>query len=168
MEYKVDYLWVSDHGVSMDGKNYIIALGSNKGDKKAQIEMAVERIKESVGELMAQSSLYETEPYGGVADGAFVNAAVVVRSTLEPHDVLQKLLHIESSMGRIRDKKWGNREIDLDIIFLIDQGVFTEVRSETLLVPHPEALKRDFVMAPALEAMSQLYPLKPVNYSLEP
>lgn len=134
---------------------YLIGLGSNTGDRTVFLNQAVDAIHSIVGPVTALSTIYETEPLGA-ADALFLNAAIRVLSNLNPDKVLASLLEIEKDLGRIRTKKWGNRTIDLDILLVQTSnphGVLLQARvdSESLTIPHPEMLQRDFVMIPAAE-----------------
>ena len=133
---------------------YLIALGSNLGDRSAQLRAAVSAVNSCIGPVLATAPIYVTEPIGA-ADQTFLNSAVTVASSLDPESVLSELLNIETKLGRVRAERWGNRLIDLDV--LLWQRLNTDGRwesaswaSPTLSVPHPEMLKRAFVMIPAV------------------
>lgn len=127
---------------------YLIALGSNSGDRLSYLASASFHIATEIGIISACSFIYETKPIGA-ADQAFYNAALVCQSSLDPISVLEKLLEIELRLGRKRQVRWGNRTIDLDIVLIQDRNKPLTVESETLSVPHKECLKRDFVLQPA-------------------
>lgn len=134
---------------------YLIALGSNTGDRLAQLNQAVESIHSLIGPVTSHSTVYETEPMGA-ADALFLNSAIRVLSNLNPDKVMASLLYIEKNLGRVRTEKWGNRSIDLDILLVQTKDrqsrlIQAIVDSETLTIPHPEMLQRDFVMIPASE-----------------
>lgn len=93
------------------------------------------------------SGLYETEPVGGPEQGPFLNAVMVIETELAPYELLEQLQRIESEAGRERGVRWGPRTLDLDII-ATDGGV---VRSAGLVVPHPQASEREFVIRPLVE-----------------
>lgn len=125
-----------------------IGLGSNIGDRAAYLAGAVERVAALEGvTLVAQSNLYETDPVGPVAQGAFLNAVLCVETSVAPEAFLVALLDIERSLGRVRDIHWGPRTIDLDILWM--EGVVHA--SATLTLPHPFAFERAFVLIPLLE-----------------
>ena len=90
------------------------------------------------------SGFYETEPVGYEQQGRFLNAAAEVKTSLEPLDLLDGLLAIERTMGRVREIKWGPRNIDLDILFYGDR-VLNHPR---LTLPHPLMHRRGFVLVP--------------------
>ncbi|WP_298532814.1 2-amino-4-hydroxy-6-hydroxymethyldihydropteridine diphosphokinase [uncultured Algibacter sp.] len=124
---------------------YHIALGSNKGDKLKNLQDAVDTIHVEIGNIKLISKVYKSPAFGFESDD-FFNACLVLESYLDSETVLQKLLRIETKMGRTRSegKGYEARVIDLDIIFAEDQIIDTE----TLKVPHPEMGKRRFVLQP--------------------
>ncbi|MCD8287074.1 MAG: 2-amino-4-hydroxy-6-hydroxymethyldihydropteridine diphosphokinase [Clostridia bacterium] len=122
-----------------------LALGSSLGDRKANLDMAVRKLTETRGIKVKRRSTYiESEPYGGVAKNKFFNAAVEISTYLTPHTLLTELNRIEAECGRTRTVKWGDRTLDIDIIFYGNEVI----RDADLIVPHPEYMKRDFVLAP--------------------
>lgn len=130
-----------------------IALGSNMGDKQGYLEMAVEKLKTTMGcEVMHISPFIQTAPYGVLDQDDFLNGAVELRTLLKPEELLEELHKIEQAAGRERTQRWGPRTLDLDIIFYDDEVIDTP----TLHIPHIEMHKRDFV----LEPMSQISPYK--------
>lgn len=128
---------------------YLIALGSNLGNRTHYLGRAVALIAEKVGEVIAQSPIWETKPVGP-GDGLFLNGALVCKSPLEPESAIAELLAIETTLGRIREERWGNRIIDLDLLLALDhQGQAIVLQTEMLTLPHPLMLERDFVLIPA-------------------
>ncbi len=126
-------------------KNAYIALGSNKGSKFDNLQEALTAIHNQVGTIRSISKIYKTEALGFEGDD-FFNACVLVETALKPKKLLKTLLQIEKDLGRERSKKEGyqSRTIDLDIIFYDDEIV----GSKSLVIPHPEAHKRQFVLQP--------------------
>ncbi len=125
-----------------------IGLGSNLGDRERYIERALAALKATPGvTLIAQASLYETEPVGLEDQPWFLNTAVEVRTTLPPQALLQRLKAIERALGRKARKRWGPREIDLDLLLYGDRVVC----EPDLTVPHPELARRRFALAPLAE-----------------
>lgn len=124
-----------------------IAIGSNIGDRRKNIETALKKIEESGLNIIKKSSIIETEPYGYKDQDKFLNGVVLVETDLNPFELLELLLNIEKEMGRERKIKWGPRNIDLDIIFYDDLVIDTE----NLKIPHPDAHNRTFVMGPISE-----------------
>jgi 2-amino-4-hydroxy-6-hydroxymethyldihydropteridine diphosphokinase len=126
-----------------------IGLGSNLGDRRANILEALARIRKLPDcRVTKESSLYESEPHGD-AKTWFVNGVIEIETTLSPENLLKKLKAIEAAMGRkrVKGKRWGSRIIDLDIL-LWNQEV---VQKKTLKIPHPEMHKRRFVLLPLAE-----------------
>jgi len=128
----------------------LIGLGSNLDSPIAQIQSAITRIQglKSI-RLLKQSPLYESLPQGPQDQNNFINAVILVESLLSPVALLEQLQRIEKDQGRIKYRHWGERVIDLDIIFY-DQREIKET-SPDLTIPHPQALLRDFVVIPALD-----------------
>lgn len=130
----------------------VIALGSNLGDREATLRAAVQELAATPGiTVLRASSLIETPALkpGGVDEEApaYLNAAVAVRTTLEPRELLGVLHGIEAGHGRERLERWGDRTLDLDIVSM---GGF-RVDEPDLVIPHPRAHERAFVLAPWLE-----------------
>jgi 2-amino-4-hydroxy-6-hydroxymethyldihydropteridine diphosphokinase len=127
----------------------VIAVGSNLGDRTAMFNAAVRALAEADGiEITAISTPIEPvalRPDGDDVDApAYLNAVVLVRTTLAPHALLTLLHAIENDNGRVRDERWGDRTLDLD---LID---YAGMQSSTtdLTLPHPRAHERAFVLRP--------------------
>ncbi len=138
---------------------YLIALGSNLGDRKYYIEQAIAAIRSQCGKVLEVAPFLETSPIGA-ADQLFINTALTLESTLEPLSLLNILLKIELELGRERKEKWGNRPIDLDIILWRSDAISQVYESPELSIPHPETLKRDFVLIPAKAiASDRIHPL---------
>ncbi len=131
----------------------VVALGSNIGDKVANVEHAVALLTEPGDiELTSRSRIYKTPPWGNTDQDWFVNACVGVRTGLDPHALLAKCLAVEEKMGRHRSEKWGPRIIDLDILVYGD----VDLSDDTLTVPHPHITKRAFVLAPMADIVPDL------------
>lgn len=126
--------------------------GSNIGDRAMHLQGAVERIETAAGALVALSALYVTEPWGNTRQPEFLNQALCIQTALQPEALMRVLLDIETSMGRRRTEKWGERIIDLDIIFYDDRVIDTE----GLHIPHRQAHLRNFVLAPLCEIAPDL------------
>jgi len=130
----------------------VLAFGSNLGARDDTIIDAMAEIGRVAGiEVVARSSLYETVAVKlhGLDELAprYLNAVAIVSTELAPHDLLSVLNGIEHSHGRVRDERWGDRTLDIDVI---TYGSL-EQSDETLTLPHPRAWQRDFVLAPWLE-----------------
>ncbi|MEI9907983.1 MAG: 2-amino-4-hydroxy-6-hydroxymethyldihydropteridine diphosphokinase [Actinomycetota bacterium] len=124
----------------------VIALGANLDDPRGSVELALTLLEQST-DLLARSSLYLTKPVGGPPQGDFINAVCIVETELPPQELLNLLHGIEKSMGRVRGEKWGPRVIDLDLITYGDERFV----SDELVLPHPLAHERQFVLEPWLE-----------------
>ena len=125
-----------------------LGLGSNLGDRRANIDDAVRRLGETRGVTVTKvSSIYETKPVGGREQPDFLNAACEVATELSPRELLREAQRIEREMGRVRTVRWGPRNIDIDILLcgdaVIDEGDLT--------VPHPRLAAREFVLRPLAE-----------------
>ena len=132
-----------------------IGLGSNLGDRAAHLHAALDRLR-TRGTVEAVSPFLETDPVGYAEQPRFLNAAVRLRTTLPPDDLLRELLSIETALGRVRTIRWGPRTIDLDLLLYNDL-----VRDEPVLtIPHPRMHERRFVLEPlATIAPGALHPL---------
>lgn len=129
-----------------------IALGSNMGDGRKNLDKAVENMNKNGVKVEKISTYIETEPYGYTEQDNFVNAVCIAETELSPRELLKTLLGIELEMGRVRLIRWGPRIIDLDILFYED----LIIDEEDLKVPHIEIQKRSFV----LEPMDEISPEK--------
>ncbi|MBI3982142.1 MAG: 2-amino-4-hydroxy-6-hydroxymethyldihydropteridine diphosphokinase [Gemmatimonadetes bacterium] len=118
-----------------------VALGSNLGDRTANLAFARERLARlPETELVAQSAVEETEPLGSVPQGLYLNQMVLLRTGLAPRALLEACLAIERAAGRERRTRWGPRTLDLDIV---RYGAL-QVHDADLVVPHPEVPRRPF------------------------
>ncbi|CAN5215129.1 hypothetical protein BH09ACT6_BH09ACT6_06080 [soil metagenome] len=127
----------------------VIALGSNLGDREATLRSAVAEVGALDGVIVdSVSSLYETDalkPQGvDLSAPSYLNAVMLVRSALTPHQLLDALQTIEQAHDRVRVERWGDRTLDLDIIAFADLEQYDDV----LTLPHPRAFERAFVLAP--------------------
>ena len=131
---------------------YLIALGSNLGDRGDALRQAQQLILSRCGLIAACASTYETAPVGA-ADQKFLNSALICHSAIDPEEFLAELLAIEIELGRVRTVRWGNRTIDLDLLLCRRRDDVKPVawESPSLTLPHPEILARDFVLVPAVE-----------------
>ena len=126
-----------------------VGVGSNLGDREQTIRRAVELLDEADGvDVVSLSTLRETEPWGPVEQPPFLNGAVSVETALEPHALLDVLLDVERSLGRVRaGERWGPRTIDLDVLLYGD----LVVDEPGLAVPHPRLHERRFALEPLAE-----------------
>lgn len=129
-----------------------IAMGSNLGEKKKNLLEALSNMENRGLNVLAVSSFIETEPYGVTDQPLFINAVVKIATELSAHDLLRALLDIEQKMGRVRKRHWGERNIDLDLLFY-DNLV---IKEHDLVLPHPDMQNRLFVLAPLAEIAGEV------------
>jgi 2-amino-4-hydroxy-6-hydroxymethyldihydropteridine diphosphokinase len=131
-----------------------LGLGSNVGDRRAMLSQAVAALPGRGVEVLASSSVYETQPVGLVLDQRdFYNACLRIRTAFEPEELLDACKDVERSLGRqAGGVRHGPRPIDVDVLLL--GGV--QFSSSRLTLPHPEVLSRRFVLVPLLELDSEL------------
>lgn len=131
----------------------IVALGSNLGDKVANIDRAITLLTEREDiRLLARSRNYATDPWGKTDQDWFVNAAVAVATELSPRQLLARCKEIERQMGRVTTERWGPRVIDLDLLAYRD----VTMSDEDLVLPHPHIAARAFVLAPLMDLAPDL------------
>jgi 2-amino-4-hydroxy-6-hydroxymethyldihydropteridine diphosphokinase len=131
-----------------------LGLGSNVGDRESHLRRAIDDLGAHSVAVDATSSLYETEPVGEILDQPdFLNAAVRIRTALEPEDLLAACKAIEADHGRdFGGQRHGPRPIDIDLLLLGN----LELSTERLILPHPEVRSRRFVLEPLLELDPEL------------
>ena len=129
----------------------VIALGSNIGDRLQFLKKAVDYIK-LLGNISTISPLYDTSPYGFTEQPNFLNAVLLLDTSLSATDLLYHLKKIEKNVGRKNRMRWGPREIDLDII-LYDE---MEIHTTSLTIPHPDFSQRIFVLRPLVDVAPNL------------
>lgn len=130
-----------------------LALGSNLGDRQATIRSAIEALGRAPGiHVVSASSLHETEPVGVPGQNRYINAAVIVKTTLSPRHLLNVCLAIEQAHGRRRfeHERWGPRTLDIDLLLYADQ-IIDDPGPPRLRVPHPRMTERLFVLDPLAE-----------------
>lgn len=128
----------------------VLALGSNLGNRLETLQGAVDALGETPGvRVTAVSTVYETDPVGGPAEQpVFLNAVVLVRTTLPPSALLERAHAVEDAFNRTREVRWGPRTLDVDVVAYGD----TVSDDPVLTLPHPRAHERAFVLAPWLDA----------------
>ena len=133
-----------------------LSLGSNLGNRKQLLLDAIEKINKKVGNIVRQSSFYETKPWGFESENLFLNAAVKVTTKLSPTELLEVTQQIEREMGRrkkttlnsqLSTPNYSDRPIDIDILLYDD----LHVDLPELKIPHPLMQERDFVLVPLRE-----------------
>ncbi|MDZ7936049.1 MAG: 2-amino-4-hydroxy-6-hydroxymethyldihydropteridine diphosphokinase [Emticicia sp.] len=131
----------------MKSNQIFFGLGSNLGNREENLLIAQKLINERVGKIRSKSSIYETAAWGITEQNAFLNQVIEVESCFSSSAVLHLVLKIEKDMGRIREIKWGERSIDIDILYYNNEIILTE----NLVIPHPFIRDRKFVLVPLCE-----------------
>ena len=126
--------------------NIIILLGSNLGNRLANLKQAIASIA-SFSTILQQSNIYQTAAWGNTDQADFLNQAIEIQTQHTAENLMHALLAIESQMGRVRLQKWEPRIIDLDIIFY-ESAIHT---TDFIQIPHPEMQNRAFVLKPLLD-----------------
>ena len=132
-----------------------LSLGSNLGDKSANLNKAIELLKERAGEVLAVSSFYETAPDGFISENSFVNIALSLDTRLDVYVLLDVCEEIERELGRTTKSvnlNYSDRVIDIDILYFNNMQLATE----RLTLPHPRMHKRTFVLEPLAEIAPRL------------
>ncbi len=127
----------------------MLLLGSNMGDRSAYLASALQRLEVTCGRIVQKSALYESAAWGDVAQGDYLNSAVVLETTLSPERLLHCCQQIEKAHDRERTGKWHPRTLDIDIIFYNNRVVDLP----ELKIPHPLLAKRRFVLMPLAEIL---------------
>jgi 2-amino-4-hydroxy-6-hydroxymethyldihydropteridine diphosphokinase len=126
-------------------KVYLL-LGSNLGDRTGTLDKAKKDLSE-LGHISGISSLYETQAWGHREQPNFFNQVIVLETGLSAEDLLKKNLEIEIKLGRVREQKWAERTIDIDILYFNDEIIVTKA----LKIPHPQIHNRKFTLIPLNE-----------------
>ena len=135
-------------------------LGSNLGNSKEQLLLAIKNIEKYIGPIIKLSSLYSTAAWGNNKQPDFLNQVIIVQTLLAPQIVLNEILAIEEKMGRVRTVKNAARIIDIDILFFNSEII----KVKDLVIPHPEIQNRRFVLIPLVEiAALMLHPILKKN-----
>jgi len=133
-----------------------IQLGSNLGDREGYLKQSQAMLIDEIGLIIKMSSIYESSPWGVENQGSFLNQVLLLETDVKPFDLLDIILNIEKEMGRVRIEKWGERIIDIDILFYNDEIIETN----NLCIPHPYISKRRFVLSPLDEiAKNYIHPI---------
>lgn len=124
-----------------------IQLGSNVGDRNSYIKESLLQIEKILGTITCESKTYESSPWGVTEQRNFLNKVISVKADFSAKDALKTLQNIEDDLGRKRTEKWGERTIDLDILFYNNETINTK----ELTIPHPHIQDRKFVLIPFVE-----------------
>ncbi|MEQ8363733.1 MAG: 2-amino-4-hydroxy-6-hydroxymethyldihydropteridine diphosphokinase [Cyclobacteriaceae bacterium] len=133
-------------------KNTYLLLGTNLGNRETNISMARGHIGDKIGTILYSSAIYETAAWGKEDQPDFLNQVIMLKTHIDAHSLLEKLLGIETTLGRQRKVKWGERIIDLDILFYGDEVI----SDERITIPHPGIPSRRFTLLPLQEIAPQL------------
>ncbi|MGL5260980.1 MAG: 2-amino-4-hydroxy-6-hydroxymethyldihydropteridine diphosphokinase [Bacteroides sp.] len=136
----------------MTTKTYL-ALGTNLGDKKLNLNKAVDEIKKRIGRVTQLSAFYSSKPWGFESNNDFINAVVCVETKLAVRELLNTTQQIEKDLGRqskSSNHTYSDRLIDIDILFYGTQSI----EEQDLVIPHPHICERDFVLVPLQEIAS--------------
>jgi 2-amino-4-hydroxy-6-hydroxymethyldihydropteridine diphosphokinase len=139
-----------DNGAG-DNRTVVFSLGSNLGDRLAYLQLGLDVLASGGLDLVAVSSVYESDPVGGVEQADYLNAVLLASSSLPPRDILARCAAAEAAAGRVRAQRWGPRTLDVDIIAC---GCVVST-DPALTLPHPRAHERAFVLVPWLELDSR-------------
>jgi 2-amino-4-hydroxy-6-hydroxymethyldihydropteridine diphosphokinase len=135
---------------------YHLIIGSNLGDRQAQLSTAKKMIRDEIGPINRESQIYETQPWGFEDQPWFLNQALEVNTTKLPDEVLKLIKQIEVKAGRTPGEKWHARHIDIDILLCGDMVLNTP----ELVLPHPLLHTRNFVLVPLMDiAPEALHPV---------
>jgi 2-amino-4-hydroxy-6-hydroxymethyldihydropteridine diphosphokinase len=130
------------------GERGLLGLGSNVGERREHLQAAVDALPAAGVSVLACSSTYDTDPVGEVLDQpSFLNACLLVRTRLEPLELLDAVKQLERELGRSDGVRHGPRMIDIDILLLGER----RVHEARMTLPHEQLLSRRFVLIPALE-----------------
>jgi len=142
-----------------------LLIGGNIGNRLEYLSKAKENISKKCGNVLQESSIYETAAWGMEDQEAFLNQVLKIETSLIPEQLLKTILQIEEDLGRKRDLKYGPRTIDIDILFFNDEMI----DQQGLKIPHPQMQNRRFVLIPLNEiASTKMHPVfhKTINQLL--
>jgi 2-amino-4-hydroxy-6-hydroxymethyldihydropteridine diphosphokinase len=136
----------------------LLGLGCNIGDRRVQLQAAVDALPSLGARVLACSSTYDTDPVGEILEQpSFLNACLDVETELDPLELLDAVKGLERDLGRREEVRHGPRAIDIDILLLGDRsGIGEQLRDQRMSLPHEQLLSRRFVLIPALELDFQL------------
>jgi len=124
-----------------------LLLGSNLGNRRLFLQQAVEQIEKEVAPVRVASAVYETQAWGKTDMPDYLNQVLELQTSMPARAILDKVLSIETRMGREREEKWGSRIIDIDILFYGDEVI----DEPGLIIPHPQLHNRRFTLVPLAE-----------------
>ncbi len=131
-----------------NGKIVYLHTGTNQGNRIENLNLVNDLIRQHIGKIVAESSIYETAAWGMTEQPDFYNQAISIRTILKPNEVLEKIAFIETNIfKRIRIQKWASRIIDIDILFYENEII----KTDKLIIPHQYLHLRNFVLIPLME-----------------
>jgi len=131
-------------------KRLVLLLGGNLGDRLHLLQQA-ENYLEEICEIIEKSRIYESSAWGDNSEGNYLNRAIIIETDMDPKEVLRHTQEIENLLERERIRKWGNRTMDIDILYVEEEIIDTP----SLVVPHPFIQERRFVLIPLTELMPE-------------
>jgi 2-amino-4-hydroxy-6-hydroxymethyldihydropteridine diphosphokinase len=143
----------------MEKHQVVLLIGGNMGDRHYYLTQAVSQL-EACFNLIRKSGIYETAAWGGNSSGSYLNQALLMQTNTPADQVLEMIQKIELNLDRKREKRWGNRTMDIDIIY------FDDVTLETphLKIPHPLLQERRFVLLPLVEIIPEyIHPIYKID-----
>ncbi|MEQ9467082.1 MAG: 2-amino-4-hydroxy-6-hydroxymethyldihydropteridine diphosphokinase [Ekhidna sp.] len=133
-----------------------LLLGSNLGNRLEYLREAEHLLIQKGIQVIDESTIYETKPWGKENQGWFLNVVLQIETSKRPEELLETILGIEKELGRVRKEKWGERSIDIDILYFHDEVLDTEA----LKIPHPGISNRRFTLIPLAEMCPlELHPI---------
>ncbi|SMO68201.1 2-amino-4-hydroxy-6-hydroxymethyldihydropteridine diphosphokinase [Solitalea koreensis] len=132
--------------------DFYLLLGGNLGNREGNLKKAIDLLEERIGVISKRSSIYETAAWGKEDQPSFLNQAVCIQIQADPENILYKVLHIETDLGRERFEHWGSRVIDIDLLIADDLIINTQ----RLTLPHPQLQNRRFALIPLQEIAPDL------------
>lgn len=135
----------------MPTNQYHLIIGSNLGDRMAQLILARQLIAQKIGSVINESGIYETQPWGFPDQPWFLNQVIEVQSELQPKSMLEAIKQVENASGRLPAEKWHARHIDIDILLMGDQTY----ESAEVMIPHLHLHERNFVLVPLMDLIPE-------------
>lgn len=137
----------------------VLGLGGNEGDRLLLLSEAV-RLLEKEMKLVRASAVYETAAWGRESGSPYLNQVLVLQTKMSPENTLAYIQRIEHRLGRKREAKWGDRTMDIDILYFDNEVI----QSAELQVPHPQISDRKFVLAPLVEVLPEyIHPVEKMS-----
>jgi 2-amino-4-hydroxy-6-hydroxymethyldihydropteridine diphosphokinase len=130
-----------------------LLIGGNLGDRSGYLNEAISKIASLCGSIKQLSAVYESEAWGDLNQPNYLNQAIELHTELNAHDLLKSTQLIEQALGRVRDKEFGSRTLDIDILYFND----SIIQDTLLTIPHPRISERQFVLIPMNEIAKMLY-----------